>query len=219
MAMFRQHWTGRKVLDDLLTRWKVVPVNPNEGWKTSHLGTGGANQYTVYCEGFTGIDPVSRGMLYAGMRGLNSGNMSHYNIDWDKRLELRFNVLRLGLEVGGTRGRIYLKCSSVWGDLTVLGIGLRISDYAVEGRAYGIAEGIVNLPNLVSDRLSRYRIIHIPESRVEFWVNEVKEGELTGDYVPRGNAGDGHFSLGISNTAGGVNCWLELSNIWIIQEW
>lgn len=198
---------------------KVLRISPSGGWQTDHLGTGGATLRAMYCEGFTGVDPVSRGRLYVGTRGLNSGDISHYNIDFDKRIEVYFIVLRLGSD-SESRSRIQLKCASGWGDLAELGIGLRISNYAVEGEAYGIARGTVNLSDLQDDRLRRYRIVHIPNGSVQFWANGVLEGTLTGDYVPRGNDADGHFSLGISNGAtGGFNCWFEISQIVIVQDW
>lgn len=204
------------LLDNLYARYKVFSLD-YETFGTSHVG-GGATIEAISAAINTSVVINSRGLIETTCFGLNSGDLTRYNIDYTKRLEILFSVLRYFTDAEVV-ARVQLKTVGTEGDLAALGLGLRIDNFTVLGEAYGTARQTVALGTLIDDRLWRVRIVLIPGNRVEFWVNGVLAGTLTGTAVPIGS-GSARVVLSIINGAtGGVNAFLYVSHITIVQEW
>lgn len=199
-------------------RWKFILVQ-HVGWTASHTGSGGSYAIAFNIGLSTGTTASSRAMLYTRVFGLNSGDISCFNIDWTKRLELHFTIERNGSDPECV-ARFQLKESNVEGALSERGIGIEINNFAVVGESYGTARGTVSLGTIPSTVIKRFRIVK-DINRVEFWVDDVKLGELTGSYVPnvKGTATAFVVASVRNGTTGGVACWFEFGNIYIFQEW
>ena len=204
------------LLDNLYDKHKVFTPE-YEAFGTSHVGGGvavEANSIALH----TSVAINSTGLLRSPCFGLNSGDITRYNCDYSKRLEILFSVLRYAFDAEVV-ARVQLKTVNTEGDLAAIGLGLRIDNYTVLGEAFGTARQTVALGTLTGDRLWRVRIVLIPGNRVEFWVNGVLAGTLTGTAVPIGN-GAAFLVLSIINGAtGGVDAFLYVSHITIVQEW
>jgi hypothetical protein len=206
-------------LGSFLESYKVINVPTSASWTASNAGSGSIVLEPTDFYIRTGTTASSRGMVYAGFFGLNSGNISRAYVDWTKRLELLATIARLNSDPQAV-ARFQLKQGSSEGQLAGLGIGIQINNYSLYGEAYGSARGTVSLGTLTDDRLARIRIVKEID-RVEFWINGVLQGTLTGNAVPNVQGGAiGYLVASIINGAtGGVDTQLFVSNIWIIQEW
>jgi len=202
-----------------LNRWKEIVVPTNAGWTTSNVGSGGVTQAPFLLAPYTGLTANSRGLATAIVFGLNSGALSRYYIDWTKRLELNFIVLRLNSD-SEVVAHFQLKEIATEGILAERGIGLSIANYTVTGEAYGTARGTAALGTLTDDRLWRVRIIK-EAGRVEFWVKGVLVGTLTGAAVPNvvGTENVSTVVSIINGATGGVNALLYVYDVKIVQEW
>lgn len=201
------------------TYWKELIIPTNAGWATSNAGSGGVTQAPLYLFVFTGITASSRGQAYTYTLGLNSGDIGRYLTDWTKKLELEFLIVRLNNDPECV-ARIQLKESYNEGALSQRGIGINIANYAVVGEAYGTARGTVSLGTIPDDRVWRVKIVKTNEE-VQFWVNGVLMGTLTGNAVPKVRGTIDTFLVVsiINGTTGGVSAYFFVSNIRIRQEW
>jgi len=207
------------LLDRLFNRYKVVRLPTNAGWGSDNAGSGWVYQDPWYLHVGTGTTANSRGLAWRTVYGLNSGDRSRYALDWSKRLWWLFTFHRENSDPEVV-GRIQLKTANTEGALTDIGIGLEINNYDVVGEAYGTARGTVNLGTLTNSRIWRVKIVHVPGVRVEFWVNGVLAGTLTGDHVPTGSVAYNYYVQSIINGAtGGVDAVLQVGNLIIVQEW
>jgi len=206
------------ILDNLLSRYKVIRLPPNAGWYVSNAGSGGVGMRPSTFFPYTGTTASSRGMGYDNITGLNSGNLRYFYVDWGKRLEIRFLLYRQNSDPEAV-GHVQLKSVSAEGDLTGLGVGLRIDNYAVTGEAYGTARATLSLGTLSDSQIWRVKIVHVPANRVEFYVNEAYVGALTGSAVPSGSSPAIFVASIINGATGGVNAILGLGDITLIQEW
>jgi hypothetical protein len=205
------------ILDNLFRRYKVVIV-PTAGWGTSNVGSGGVVVNPFRLNVYTGTTASSRGMAVAPVSGLNSGDIRHDYVDWTKRLELHFAVVRVNSDPECI-ARVQLKESSVEGALAQRGIGLEIQNYTMYGEGYGTSRGTVSLLTLTDNRLAKVRIVKAG-SRLEFYVNDVLRGVLTGDSVPnvKGDAISNMVVSIINGATGGVNANLIIMDMKVIQE-
>jgi len=210
---------GKVSLDDLLGKWKVIIIPTNAGHSTSHAGSGGATSSLFYIIVSTGTTANSRGLVYAYVYALNSGDRARLAIDYSKGLEWEFSVTRDNSDAQSV-ARVQLKQVSTEGALADVGLGLEINNYAVLGEAYGTARQTVSLGTLTEDRSWHVKIVLVPGVRVDFWVNGVLTGTLTGTAVPTGVLVSSFVVYSIVNgAAGGVNAYMSMGNIKIIQEW
>jgi len=206
-------------ITEFLDRYKLVVVPTNAAWVADNAGTGGAFHNLFYLVVQTGTDPNSRGMFRRETSGLNSGDRMHDAVDYGKYLEWRFIVNRIASDPEAV-ARVQLKQVNIEGALTDVGIGLEIDNFDVYGEAYGTARDTVSLVTLSNNRQRRFKIVLIPGTRVEFWVDGVLRGTLTGDAVPIGVTTTTFIVASIINGAtGGVNAVLYLSDIKFVQEW
>jgi hypothetical protein len=211
--------TSKQTLDDLLSKYKVIGVPTNAGWTASNAGSGAVAYEPFRLYPMTGTTASSRGLAYCYVHHLNSGDIHRNYVDWTKRLELSFGVARVNSDAEAV-ARFQLKEANAEGALAQRGIGVTINNLAMVGEAYGTARGTVSIGSLTLDQAARIRIVKTQNS-VEFWVNGVLVGTLTGSAVPN-VAGVAYAYLVasiINGTTGGVNAWLMVSNIRIIQEW
>ncbi len=210
--------TGR-VERNLGYEWKELIVPTNAGWTTSLLGSGGVSQNPFRIAPYTGTTANSRGLAYVATLGLNSGDRVRVACDYSKRLEWEFIICRRFSDSEAV-ARIQLKQVNTEGDLANVGIGLRIDNYTVLGEAYGTARQTVSLGTLTDDRIWRVKIVLIPNTRVEFWVDGVLRGSLTGTAVPTGVTATTWVVVSIINgPTGGVNATLYVGNLMFVQEW
>lgn len=199
-------------------RWKcIIPIY--HGWSTSNTGSGGGYTTGMKIVVNTGTSPSSRGMYFVTVYGLNSGDIGLASIDWTKRLELHF-ILAREISDPEVRARVQLKESNTEGALAQRGIGVSINNFDLIGESYGTSRGTVSLGSLTTIRSRYFRIVK-DFNIVEFWVDNVKRGELTGEYVPKVKGTDvGYLVISIVNgTTGGANAHLHVGDIKIFQEW
>jgi hypothetical protein len=208
------------LLSGYLNSYKVIRVPTNTGWSASNGGSGSVGLWAFYFQPFTGTTPDSRGMSFALLMGLNSGNIQRCFVDWTKRMELEFFVSRQGSDAEAI-ARFQLKEANTEGILAQRGIGIQISNYAMVGESYGTARGTVNLATLSDYKICRIKIVKTA-SAVEFWVNGVLTGTITtANAIPsvQGTANAYLVASIINGATGGVNADLCVGNIIITQEW
>jgi len=196
---------------------KCRPLNHAANWSSSHVG-GGAIAAPFRTHVNTSIAVNSRGLFYATLFDMNSGNLSIGIIDWDKRLEIHVDLARVGDDVQCI-GRLQLKSVNTQGVLAALGLGLEINNFAVNGEGYGTALGTVALAALTSNRVMRFKIVLTPGVSIAFYQNGVLMGTLTGTAVPVGNSGGQDYCVVsiINGAAGAVDCNLIIDNFWVVQ--
>jgi hypothetical protein len=211
--------TSKNLLDKLLEKYKVIRVPTNVGWYSSHVGSGSAIVEPLRHYLYTGTTASSRAMLWTYIFGLNSGNLFDIYIDWRKRLEFEFMLARERSD-SECSARVQLKESASEGILAQRGIGVSIANYTMTGEAYGTARGTVSLGTLTNERLARIKIVKT-DTEVQFWVNGVLVGTLTGTAVPSvEGTSEAYMVISIINgTTGGVNAVFIVGNFIIVQEW
>lgn len=206
-----------------LFKFKIVPTNytdsaGNTNWQASHVNGGGTvYSAVIFCN--TSVTANSRGLLFHYANGLNSGDRGQNQCDYSKKLEWNFTVNR-DYSDAQVIARMQLKQVNTEGDLANVGLGLRIDNFVLTGEAYGTARQAINLGvSLTTNYRVRVKIIHIPGVRVEFWVNGVLRGTLTGTAVPFGVLADTYWVESIINGAtGAVNAYIGVGDMLIIQE-
>ena len=206
------------LLHNLYKKYKVITIPINGGYSLSNVN-GGVSQTTGYLMVNTSVTALSRGMAYFLPHGLNSGTIYQHRVDWTKRLELSFIVSRANSDVQVV-ARVQLKELATEGALGERGIGIEINNYSMNGEAYGTARDTVAIGALTDLLIARVRIV-LTSASVEFWVNGVLQGTLTGTAIPN-IAGTVNANMVISiinGAAGGVNAQEVISNIQIIQAW
>lgn len=207
------------LLHNLYDKYKVIRIPTGPGWISDHLLTGGYDTRPAYINVYTGITANSRGMGYARYLPLNSGNYNLWEIDFTKRLELHFILLRGGSDTEAV-GRVQLKSVITEGALAAKGLGLRVDNFSLVGEAYGTALGTAPLGALTNYQSKRIKVVLVPGVRVEFWVEGILQATLTGTAVPTGQSTDDAMVISIINGAtGGVNAFLYVFNIQIVQAW
>jgi hypothetical protein len=217
VAVLFDYWANP--ISSWLSRYKFIRVLTNAGWSTSNAGSGAISQTPFYIATYTGTTPNSRGLAYAYVFGLNSGDITKHSVDWTKYLELHFLVARLRSDPQ-VIARVQLKEANTEGALAQRGIGIEIDNYTLIGEGYGTTRGTVDLGTTLSDDIA-YRIkLVLRYGTLEFWVNNVLKGTLSESYVPyvKGTASYLVASI-INGSTGGVYAYLYLSNPYIIQEW
>jgi len=198
--------------------WNYLVVPLNAGWTADCTGSGAQLQAPMQLRVSTGTTASSRGGANTFARGLNSGGLDCWQIDFDKRIEMLFQAWRDYSDAQAV-GRLQLKTTGGEGALTDKGFGLEIANLAVTGEAYGTARSTVALGSLTLKRTKRFRIVHIPGSKVEFYVDDALAGTLTGTAVPSGSTPDGKLVLTIINgAAGGVNAQLGLVDLKLLYR-
>ena len=208
----------KPLLDNLLKRYRIINVSTNPGWSASLIGSGAGNTFTPYLYLYTGTTASSSAVLYILAFGLSTSTLSRHCVDWTKRLEIHFTIARLNSDPECV-ARFQLKESNALGALAQKGVGIEIANYALRGEGYGTARGTVDLMTLTDDRSYEIRIVK-DGSVLEFWVNNVLLGKLSGEYVPNvPSTANTYFVASINNgPTGGVNGQLFVGNIRIIQE-
>ncbi len=196
----------------------IVPTNA--AWVvTDIVGSGvmGQEPFRLWCN--AGGTANSKALAQISTFGLNSGTISRTLVDWTKRLEMEFWVARVTAEAEAVC-RFQLKEIHTEGILAERGIGIQITNLAMVGESYGSARGTVALGSLTSDRIKRIKIV-VNGTQVEFWVDGVLTGTLTGTAVPAvvGTATGSMVASAINGATGGVSAYLMLGDIKIKQEW
>jgi len=211
--------TLRLLTLEFFDKYKLIVIPTNAAWTVTVVGSGAFAQVVAYLYVDTGTTPNSSAKLHHWTFGLNSGDRLMHACDYSKRLEWEFVIVRRNSDPEAT-ARIQLKQTIAEGALADQGIGLEISNFDVFGEAYGTARDTVSLGTLTEDRLWRVRIVHIPGARVEFWVNGVLKGTLTGAAVPTGVTTTTSMVISIINgPTGGVAARFYVSKIVLTQEW
>lgn len=210
--------SGKDLLDDLLKEYRLLIIPTNAGWSTSLVGSGICYFYPVkmWCQ--TGTTASSRAMSYTSCFGFNSGDISSAYVDWTKRLEIDLLIMRIYSDPECI-ARFQVKESNAEGALAQMGVGLEIRNFDLYGEGYGTSRGTVALGTLTADWLTRVKIVK-DGSRLEFWVEGVLKGVLTGDNVPnaKGSAA-GYLVVSIVNgPTGGVNACFAVGDIIIVQR-
>jgi len=209
----------RWLLDSLLSRYKVIVVSTSSGWLTSNAGSGGIVARTNYFYARTGTTASSRGMGYDYTVGWNSGDIDRLSVDWTKRLEIHTTLARVNSDPECV-ARLQVKESSTEGPLAEPGVGVEIRNFDMYGEGFGSERGTVYLARLEPGRVARLRIVKYGD-KLEFWVNNVLRGVLSGTHVPNAKGTRaGYIVLSIVNgPTGGVDASIIAGTITAIQEW
>ena len=207
------------LVENLFKRYRVVYVPANAGWDPVNVaGSGslyfGANSHDVR----TGTTANSSSGRICIPVGLNRGDFTVGATDFSKKLIWLFGIFRVNSDPEAVAW-LQLKNSTAMGDLAQTGIGVRVDNYAVTGEAYGSARGTLSLGTLTDKRVTRVKVVHIPGNRVEFWVNNVLIGSLTGTAVPTGAPTCWLLHQIENGATGGVNATFGVCDIWFFQEW
>ena len=208
----------KPLLDNLLKRYRIINVPTNTGWSASISGSGGYIQHPFYIYVLTGTTASSSALLRVITLGLSSSTLAIYRVDWTKRLEIHFAITRYNSDPECV-ARFQLKESNALGALEQRGVGIEIANYLLRGEGYGTSRGTVNLMTLTDGRTYEVKIVK-DGSELEFWVNNVLLGKLSGAYVPN-VPGEAYAYLvaSINNgPTGGVSDEFQVGNIRIIQE-
>jgi hypothetical protein len=207
------------LVENLLRRYRVVYVPLNANWHGVNItGSGYVYWDAAYHDVRTGTTANSSCGQTCDAYGLNGGDVGILSVDFSKKLIWMFGISRRYSDPEVVAW-LQLKTSTAVGDLAGTGIGVRVDNYAVTGEAYGSARGTLSLGTLTDNRVMWVKIVHIPGNRVEFWVNNVLIGSLTGTAVPTG-APTCYILHQIKNgSTGGVNASFGVGNMWFIQEW
>jgi len=206
------------LLNKLLDKYKIIDVPTSGGWFTSLAGSGSRAQTPNYLRVGTGTTANSRGLVNTTCFALNPGDRAWDAVDYSKYLEWEFAVVRYNSDPEAV-ARVQLKQTGAEGALADVGLGVEIQDLDVYGEAYGTARQTVGLGTLTHDRSWHIKIVHVPSARVEFWVNGILTGILTGSAVPTGVTARTYMVISIINgSTGGVDANLFVGNIRLIQE-
>lgn len=207
------------LLHNFTNKYKHIRVPTHTGWTPDNVN--GAVMYDpLFIRVNTSVTASSRGLANLVTFEFNSGGMTNQFIDWTKQLELSFILMRQNSDVEVV-ARFQLKEAATEGALAAKGIGLQISDLTVVGEAYGTAlQTTGTLKTLTSRYITRVKIV-VTSSSVEFWVDGVLMGVLTGTAVPNvASVMSGYFVISIINgVTGGVNALLSIGNIEVVQAW
>jgi hypothetical protein len=222
MASDMKYWDifrdPKWLLDNFFRRYKVIIVSPSGAWLTSNVGSGSFIMKTHFVYVRTGTTANSRGMGYEYFIGWNSGDIDRSYIDWTKRLEIHLSIWRTGSDPQVV-ARLQVKESSAEGALAQRGIGIEVQNYTMYGEGYGTSRGTVPIGTLTDGRIAKVRIVKYG-SQLEFWVNDVLQGVLTGDNVPNVKGGACYMVVSIVNgSTGGVDAFFGATTPMVIQEW
>lgn len=201
--------------DALHSRWNIINVHTLG--ITSNTGSGGGGELGFEIYVFTGVTANSRGLRRAPVYFLNDGDIPTRYLDYTKRLEWHFRMVRSGSDAQVV-ARFQLKQALTEGVLADVGLGVQVNNFDVLGEAYGTARQTVSLGTLTADYHWQIKIVHIPDTSVQFWVNDVLTATLTGTAVPVAVAAGTQLVLSIINgAAGGVDAYFEVGKIKFIQ--
>jgi len=209
----------RLYTEGLYDRFKELHISTVAGWNAVIGGSGSRLFTPLWMSLKTGTTPASSARIFRSVFGLNSGDISRVYVDWRKRLEWEFTIARENSDPEAT-ARIQLKETSAEGALAQRGIGLEIANYTVRGEGYGTSRGTVDLGTIPDNRLWHVKMV-LEGNRLEFWVNRVLQGVLTGDSVPQvqGTA-TGYVVITVRNgPTGGVDFSLVVGDLRVVQEW
>lgn len=207
-------------LDDLLRKYKVLDIPVNANWTSSVTGSGGISLNPCFLAVNTGTTANSSAVLHTTTYGLNMGGRPRHAVNYDiPRLELHATIARVASDTECI-ARFQMKQSSTEGALTTSGLGLEIQNLRLMGESFGTERGTVELLPAINDTVYQIRIVHVPDVRIEFWVNGVLRATLGKAHVPTGVLAATHLVASIRNGAtGGTNCIFCVGPITIIQEW
>lgn len=207
------------LLHNFQARYKHIRMPTNSGW-TAFLVNGGAGQGVTYLRLNTSVTASSSARAVHDILGLTSGNTTADRIDWDKRLEYSFIFQRINSDAQVV-ARIQLKLTNVEGLLANRGVGLEINNLTVVGEAYGTARQTTGTLKILTSNWSVRAKIVVTATSVEFWVDGVLVESLTGTAVPTGIVVASSFEVVsiINGVTGGVNAYLDIGNIEVVQAW
>lgn len=209
----------KALYDELLKKYKIVMVPMCAGWTNDLVLSGGAAFYPTWARLNTGVTAFSRGAIFSTTHGLNSGDRGRVQVDYSKRLELDFDITRY-VDCPEAVAHFQLKQVDAQGDLADVGLGVRVDNYTMVGEAYGTARQTVALGTLTDNVVCQIKIVHVPANRVEFWVNRVLTGILTGTAIPTGVLATSRFYGSIINgVLGAINAYFYVGDLKVMQEW
>jgi hypothetical protein len=204
---------------ELMATLKEFIIPTNGGWTLTLVNSGAVIQDVMGIIPHTGATANSKGLACTITLWLNSGDRNVEACDYSKSLEWTFLIHRINSDAQ-VKGRIQLKQTASEGVLADTGIGIEITNYTLTGEAYGSARGTVALGTLTDGRLKRVKIVLVPGVRVDFYIDDVLTGSLTGTAVPSGvNASTRIVVSMINGASGGTDCYLDVGKMKIKQEW
>ena len=199
--------------------YKHIRLATEAAWINQHVN-GGNHSYSPFkAIVFPGTNPNALGLLRATTEGLNSGDILYVRVDWLKRLEFSFIVMRWVTHPEAI-ARVQLKEASAEGQLGQRGIGLEIQNLDLYGEAYGTARGTVAMGALTESRISWFKII-VDSGTAYFYRDGVLQGTLTGTQCPNVQ-GLATAYVVLSSKSGptqGASTRLATGNLEIIQDW
>ena len=194
----------------------IIPTN--RGWIENNSGTGDTTQYPFFMSLWTGTTANSSALLWTPTDHLSTGDTIYTNTDFSKRLEFEFFLYRHDTATDGNQiARFQLKTANSEGQLADKGVGIQITNLSAVGEAYGSAKGTVSLGTMTLLKQKHFRIVIIPNTAVEFWVDNVLAGTLTGNTVPTGQE-DCYLVASIINQASTSSIAIDAGQISFLIE-
>lgn len=201
---------------NLLDRYVVIPIYMGYGnWNYDYWGSGWPDMLVSHLYVHTGRSRNSGALL---LMRFPDPFEDRWTMDWRKNFELWFTFMRRGSDQE-CQALIQLKEEYEYGPLTTRGVGIVINNLNLVGESYESSKGTVSLGTIEEGKPVRMRIVKL-SGRVEFWVNGLLAGTLTGNVVPNTlGEYDSYILIYIKNgSTGGVDDELYVSNLVFIQE-
>jgi hypothetical protein len=228
--------TPKPKLSELIwdARLTIPFISPTSGaWSAAG---GGAYQREHYAYGKTGTSNncwarvcASAKWGFIGLKDYTASEPATY-IDWTKKLRLNFMYVRSGVH---TSIIARIKLFQYPSDICIAGNPpIQIDDKGIalyiDGglKVYGCAYGSAGLATidlnttLTENSLHKFEIIHYPNEKVEFYIDDVLKGTITDtDRIPSGSSSlPCYFEATIEKGVTGINGLFEIIMPLIIQE-
>ena len=196
-------------------KFLTIPT-PVTGWTQALVGSGIIAQRIgdIYCStGATNPSSVRTNFLLTGFGNSSAPEV----IDWTKMMYFIFSAFRkTSVATAVSRVRIHDNTAGL-AALAGKGIGIQITNYAIVGESYGTTLGTVDLSTSLSDgNTDEIAIVYTPASKVEFFVNGVLKGTISGtaSQLP-GTTSDSYVDLSVENLSTGSAIFVVMApKIW-----
>jgi len=211
--------SGKVIHISKFEREKEIVIRTNGGWTEVVNGSASVSQTPFYLLVNTGSTANSASTAYCPVFGLSGSGETWNAINFSKRLEWSFIITRVTYNTQ-TQAYIQLKQSNSMGALSDVGVGLMINSSShLYGESYGSTRQLVDLNAYARETTIRVKIVVVPNTKVEFWINGALIGTITGDGVPTGTISPAYVVVSIKNGDTSLKTEMYVGNIRFVQDW
>uniref|UniRef100_A0A6M3LMC7 Uncharacterized protein n=1 Tax=viral metagenome TaxID=1070528 RepID=A0A6M3LMC7_9ZZZZ len=217
--LIRSGRTDFNALTNLALNTRILWVPTNAGWTAAVTGSGATEQFPPYNNVYTGATGSSTSRLYTAALRHDQGASS--GLDFTKRMLWAFSIVRIASDAEVV-ARVQLKAASTEGALGAAGIGIQISNLTLVGESYNA--GLSTTGTLATLTVSQMDDIVVvcdqPNSKVDFYVNQVLVGSITtAANIPSGNVAVRMICSIIRGATGATDSYLQTGNILVATEY